>query len=241
MVKASDQITIIDTTDAYTITLSSDSYTFSGDTDSVDGTQTTTTQITAFRGDEQVPVVVGTIESQTGISAVSDGKTPAPTVTITATSELVKSGTLVIPITVNNDISINKKFSYSIALKGADGKQGPKGEKGDPGTDALTIVVSSSNGVIFNNGPIHTTLTAQVFRGIDEITGDELATLGKIAWFHPDKEEPCYVGNSIDIHIGIHDIIDPKYDIRACLVQGLDLSDGWTGKGTDFGGGEKIR
>lgn len=231
MVKASDQITIIDTTDAYTITLSSDSYTFSGDTDSVDGTQTTTTQITAFRGEDAVPVVVGTIESQTGISAVSDGKTPAPTVTITATSELAKGGALVIPITVNNDISINKKFSYSIALKG---------EKGDSGTDALTIVVSSSNGVIFNNGPIHTTLTAQVFRGIEEITGEELAALGKIAWFHPDETDPCYVGNSLDIHPGISDIIDPKYNIKACLVQGLDLSDGWTGKGTDFGGGGKI-
>lgn len=236
MVKASDQITIIDTTDAYTIELSSDSHTFSGDTDSVDGTQTATTQITAFRGDEQVPVVVGTIESQTGISAVSDGKTPAPTVTITATSDLTKGGTLVIPITVNNDISINKKFSYSIALKGSDGKQGPKGEKGDPGADALTIVVSSSDGVIFHNGPIETTLTAQVFRGIEEVTGDELAALGKIAWFHPDETDPCYVGNSMDIHPGIHDSIYPKYDIRACLVQGLELSDGWTGKGTDFGG-----
>lgn len=236
MVKASDQITIIDTTDAYTIELSSDSYTFSGDTDSVNGTQTTTTQISAFRGDEQVPVVVGTIESQTGISAVSDGKTPAPTVTITATSDLTKGGTLVIPITVNNDISINKKFSYSIALKGADGKQGPKGEKGDPGADALTIVVSSSNGMIFHNGPIKTTLTAQVFRGIEEVTGDELAALGKIAWFHQGFEDPCYVGNSIEIDPDVRDVVGQTYDIQACLVQGLELSDGWTGKGTHFGG-----
>lgn len=236
MVKASDQITIIDTTDAYTITLSSDSYTFSGDTDSVDGTQTTTTQITAFRGEDAVPVVVGTIESQTGISAVSDGKTPAPTVTITATSDLTKGGTLVIPITVNNDISINKKFSYSIALKGADGKQGPKGEKGDPGADALTIVVSSSNGVIFHNDPIETTLTAQVFRGIEEVTGDELAALGKIAWFHQGFEDPCYVGNSIEIDPTVRDVVGQTYNIQACLVQGLELSDGWTGKGTHFGG-----
>ena len=123
-IKAVNQIDVIDLTDGYSVVLTNDNYTFLGTTTSVDGTQTTTTQVMALCGSEQVPCTVGNITCPTGISAVSDGKTPMPTITITATSALTKSGTITIPIVVNGDITINKTFSYSIAFKGQTGQNG---------------------------------------------------------------------------------------------------------------------
>lgn len=123
-IKAVNQIDVIDLTDGYSVVLTNDNYTFLGTTSSVNGTQTTTTQVMALCGSEQVPCKVGNITCPAGISAVSDGKTPMPTITITATSALTKSGTITIPIVVNGDITINKTFSYSIAFKGQTGQNG---------------------------------------------------------------------------------------------------------------------
>lgn len=123
-IKAVNQIDVIDLTDGYSVVLTNDNYTFLGTTSAVNGTQTTTTQVMALCGSEQVPCTVGTITCPTGISAVSDGKTPMPTITITATSALTKSGTITIPIVVDGGITINKTFSYSIAFKGQTGQNG---------------------------------------------------------------------------------------------------------------------
>ena len=123
-IKAVNQIDVIDLTDGYSVVLTNDNYTFLGTTSAVNGTQTTTTQVMALCGSEQVPCTVGNITCPAGISAVSDGKTPMPTITITATSALTKSGTITIPIVVNGDITINKTFSYSIAFKGQTGQNG---------------------------------------------------------------------------------------------------------------------
>jgi hypothetical protein len=123
-IKAVSQVDVIDLTDGYSVVLTNDNYTFLGTTNSVSGTQTTTTQVMALCGSEQVPCTVGTITCPTGISAVSDGKSPMPTITVTATSALTKSGTITIPIVVDGDITINKTFSYSIAFKGQTGQNG---------------------------------------------------------------------------------------------------------------------
>ena len=135
-IKAVNQIDVIDLTDGYSVVLTNENYTFLGTTNAVNGTQTTTTKVMALCGSEQVPCKVGTIQGATGITAVSDGKSPEPTITITATSALTKSGSITIPIVVNNDITINKVFSYSIAFKGntgATGAQGPQGIQGATG------------------------------------------------------------------------------------------------------------
>ena len=143
-IKAVSQVDVIDLTDGYSVVLTNDNYTFLGTTNSVSGTQTTTTQVMALCGSEQVPCTVGTITCPTGISAVSDGKTPMPTITITATSALTKSGTITIPIVVNGDITINKTFSYSIAFKGQTGQNG-------------TSVTVSSTSVTYQVGSSGTT------------------------------------------------------------------------------------
>lgn len=142
-IKAVNQIDVIDLTDGYSVVLTNDNYTFLGTTNTVNGTQTTTTQVMALCGSEQVPCTVGTITCPTGISAVSDGKTPMPTITITATSALTKSGTITIPIIVG-DITINKTFSYSIAFKGQTGQNG-------------TSVTVSSTSVTYQVGASGTT------------------------------------------------------------------------------------
>jgi len=80
----------------------------------------------ALCGSEQVPATVGAITGTTGITGVSDGKTPAPVITITATSALKTAGTLTIPVKIG-DITINKQFSYSIAFKGVAGNDGRNG------------------------------------------------------------------------------------------------------------------
>lgn len=143
-IKAVNQIDVIDLTDGYSVVLTNDSYTFLGTTSAVNGTQTTTTQVMALCGSEQVPCTVGTITCPTGISAVSDGKTPMPTITITATSALTKSGTITIPIVVDGGITINKTFSYSIAFKGQTGQNG-------------TSVTVSSTSVTYQAGTSGTT------------------------------------------------------------------------------------
>lgn len=143
-IKAVNQIDVIDLTDGYSVVLTNDNYTFLGTTTSVNGTQTTTTQVMALCGSEQVSCTVGTITCPTGISAVSDGKSPMPTITVTATSALTKSGTITIPIVVDGDITINKTFSYSIAFKGQTGQNG-------------TSVTVSSTSVTYQVGASGTT------------------------------------------------------------------------------------
>ena len=143
-IKAVSQVDVIDLTDGYSVVLTNDNYTFLGTTNSVSGTQTTTTQVMALCGSEQVSCTVGNITCPTGISAVSDGKSLQPTITITATSALTKSGTITIPIVVNGDITINKTFSYSIAFKGQTGQNG-------------TSVTVSSTSVTYQVGASGTT------------------------------------------------------------------------------------
>lgn len=117
---AGAQKTLIDLTDGYSVFLTNDNHTFDGTTDSVAGTQTTTSKIMAMRGNDHVPCTVGEMSTPDGISVISDGKTPEPTLTITATSALKTSGSFTIPVKIG-DITINKVFSYAIAYKGQNG------------------------------------------------------------------------------------------------------------------------
>ena len=116
-IRATAQTEVIDITDSYSVTLSNENHTFAGTETSVNGTQTITSEVQAIQGGNIVACKVGTISTPTGISIVSDGKSPKPTLTITATSALKSSGSITIPVIID-DITINKVFSYSIAFKG---------------------------------------------------------------------------------------------------------------------------
>lgn len=330
-VKASNQKTLMDLTDGYSVILTNDNYTFLGDTDSVSGTQSTTCQIQALQGANQVACDVGEITTPTGLSIVSDGKTPIPTLTITATAALKQSGSVTIPVVIG-DITINKVFSWSIAFRGQDGQDGKDGDSvtvtstsvtyqvgasgttkptgqwdtsvpsvpagqylwtktvvnysdgksteaysvsrsgtngsdgtsvtitdtdityqkssngitpptgawsptipstaageylwtriivtysddtlttsysvsrngadGQDGADALTLVITSSNGDIFKNTAIATTLTALVYKGGAEVTGSALTALGTIKWYKDGGMEAVATGQTLTITAG---------------------------------------
>lgn len=141
-IKASNQMTLIDLTDGYSVILTNEAYTFLGTTNSVSGTQVTTTMVQATCGAEVVPCSVDTsaITLPTGLSIVSDAKFPTPTLTITATSALKTGGSIDIPVTIG-DLTIHKTFSYSIAFKGTNGSNGTSVSVSN--TD-ITYQVSSS-------------------------------------------------------------------------------------------------
>lgn len=330
-IKASNQMTLIDLTDAYSVILTNENHTFVGDIDSVSSTQTATTQIITMLGSEQVACTVGTMSTPTGLSAVSDGKTPSPTVTITATSALTSGGTFTIPVKIG-DITINKVFSYAIAYRGNTGANGSSvtitntsvtyqasasgtttptgtwettipsvtngqylwtktvvsysdgksttaysvaykgtngsngssvtvsstaityqkgsngttaptgtwsstipatnegeflwtktvvtysdgksttsysvsrnavnGTDGQDGADAITLVVTSSNGIIFKNTDIATTLTAHVYKAGAELTDAQITALGTIKWYKDSGTTSIATGASLTIEAG---------------------------------------
>ena len=143
-IRASSQTTLIDLTDGYSVVLTNEAHTFFGTQNSVDGTQVTTTTIQALQGPNDVNCSVDKFTGlPAGLSIVSDGKKPRPTLTITATTALTKDGSVVIPVIIDGEgITINKVFSWSIAFKGS---TGPKGDSIKV-TGQQLLYVKSSNG-----------------------------------------------------------------------------------------------
>ncbi|MEG1426046.1 MAG: hypothetical protein RSC76_00005, partial [Oscillospiraceae bacterium] len=308
-IRASNQLSVLDLTDGYSVILTNESHTFLGTTNSVSGTQTTTCMVQALCGEEVKGCSVGAITAPAGLSIVSDGKTPTPTLTITATSALTQSGSVVIPVTIG-EVTISKTFSYSIAFRGSNGssvavsntsvtyqlassgtitptgawvteipavpagqylwtrtvvtysdgksttaysisrngtngsngssitvtntavtyqvsdsgtvtptgawvsvipatsagqylwtktvvtysdgktiisysisRNGSNGSNGSNGQDAISMVIMSSNGTIFKNTHIATTLSAHIYKGGVEVSGAALTALGTIQWY----------------------------------------------------------
>lgn len=196
-IKASNQVTLTDLTDAYNVVLSSDSCTFVGDTDSVNATQTVKVTATALRGADVVPCSIGTMTySTSGISATT-GTGTSPEITITATTSLTKAGTITIPITIPDaGVTINKVFSFAIAFTGA------KGATGAAGADAITMAITSSNGFVFKNTAVNTVLTAHVYQAGKELTASTtptLASVGTIKWYKDGSTTAVGTGQTLTI------------------------------------------
>lgn len=69
------------------------------------------------------------------------------------------------------------KWVYVNNIKGATGNTGPAG------ADAITMTITSSNGTIFKNTAISTTLTAHVYQAGTELDATAIAALGTIKWY----------------------------------------------------------
>ena len=195
-VKAADQVSIVDVTDAYSVILTSEAYTFLGTT-SAAKPGNCTTQVMCLQGGSEVGFSIGNITCPTGVSASkgTDGKT----ITITASSSMTQAGDVLIPVTVNGTgVTITKRFSCGLALtgatgakgdpgaKGEPGKQGPQGNPGAtgaPGADAITMAITTDNGTVFKNNSGTTTLTAHVYRAGAELSSQDVAKLGTIKWY----------------------------------------------------------
>ena len=143
-IKSSDQISIIDITDAYSVILTNDSYTFPGTVNAAKA-GSCTTQIIAMRGSEQVAASVNlsNVTKPAGITVTKDSDATSPTLTITASTSFTTAGVVKIPVVVDGDITINKEFSVAIAFTGQTGQtgpQGPQGETGATGNGVATIL-----------------------------------------------------------------------------------------------------
>jgi hypothetical protein len=204
-VKAGNQITLVDITDAYSVMLTSEAYTFVGGTGGVGANQSCTTEAVAFCGNNQCSVVTVDAKSivcPTGISAaVSNSGTSKVTIKFTTTATVNAACEATIPVSVDG-ITINKKFSFAVARTGNTGATG-KGIKGTPvteyvastgkqgntgaaGADAITVSITSSNGTVFKNNSGSTVLTAHVYKGAVEQTVADNGTvsgLGTIKWY----------------------------------------------------------
>lgn len=126
-IKAADQLTIVDVTDAYSVMLTSEAYTFVGGTDGVASGNSCTTQAVAFCGSNQctaVTVTASEITCPTGISAsVANSGTKNPTITFTTTATISAACEAIIPVSVDG-IVVNKKFSFGVARAGQNGSDG---------------------------------------------------------------------------------------------------------------------
>ena len=121
--KGSGQITLTDVTDGYSVQLSENNFTFQGNGTGVAGTQYVTTTIDARCGSERVnaSVNVNAIVKPQGITIVTDGATPSPTLTITATSAVTSDATINIPIVLSTkygNLTFTRQFSYTISDPG---------------------------------------------------------------------------------------------------------------------------
>ena len=145
-IKAGDQITIVDVTDAYSVILTSESYTFVGGTSGATSGNCVT-EVVAFCGSNQITeVTVGDIICPPGISATVNGSgTPKVTITFNITSTLSTDCEATIPVRVDG-IEINKKFSFAVAKTGATGATGATG-KGISKVETFYLTTASSSGV----------------------------------------------------------------------------------------------
>ena len=140
-VKAKAQSTVFDMTDAYSVILTSEAFTFAGNTSGAPAGLSCSTQAVAYCGGMQCKkVTIGTVSCPTGISAaITNNGTASPTITFKTTVTVTASCEATIPVTVD-DVTINKKFSFSVAKTGATGAAG-KGIK----STAITYQLSASS------------------------------------------------------------------------------------------------
>ena len=141
LIKASDQITVIDVTDAYSVVLTSETYTFIGGTSGVAAGQSCSTEVAAYCGQNQcskVSVTQSAIVCPTGISAtVTNNNTSLVKITFKTTATISSACEATIPIVVDG-ITIYKKFSFAVAKAGAVGPKGDQGVAGKDGKDGAT-------------------------------------------------------------------------------------------------------
>lgn len=79
--------------------------------------------------------------------------------------------------------------TYSVSHNGTNGTNGKDGKDGVAGEAALSFKLLSSQGQIFKNKSIKTTLTLEVRRGSKKLTSSEVKNLGTIQWFKNDTRQ----------------------------------------------------
>lgn len=138
----------------------------------------------------------GTDGSSVGVSSTSvtyasssNGNTPPESGWGTTIPAVAAGGYLWTKTVVNYDDG-NSTTSFSVSRNGTNGADG---------ADAVTISITSSNGTIFKNTSIATTLTAHVYKGGKELTASEIAQLGVIKWYKDGETTTTKTGQTLTI------------------------------------------
>ena len=122
-IRAGDQITIVDLTDAYSIMLSMDAITLNGGTTTLGTQQQVVVNVSAFRGSEALtPTVLNDsiVKPSNVTTSVGTASNNVVPITITFAAALNAGGRIQIPVSVD-DIEVTKEFSFSISFKGTNG------------------------------------------------------------------------------------------------------------------------
>jgi hypothetical protein len=184
------QVTITDVTDGINVHLSADSVALKGTMFAAEAGNVTTT-VSALCGTNDVKATVD-ISKISGLPiGVTASKTETDQTTIlhfAVTENFVTPTSISIPVYIpSKDITVIKKFYLGIAFAGI---------------DSVSLKIISTNGDIFKESSIKTTLFAHVYSGGKELTADEIAKLGTIEWYVNGSTTPSYTGQSIVITSG---------------------------------------
>lgn len=131
-VKHTAEVTVYDVTDAYSVTLTNEATSLKATaTDKLGTAATATTKPQAFLGTDAIACTVTAADcvcsdsTNVSVTVNSTGDNATwPLLTISIGANTVNSGTVTIPVVIgsgDNAVTIEKVFSYSIALKGTGG------------------------------------------------------------------------------------------------------------------------
>ena len=123
----------------------------------------------------------------------STSGTATPSTGWASTIPTVPQGQYLWTRTVTTYTDSTTSNSYSVARAG---------QNGSDGADAITLVVTSSNGFIFKNSAIATVLTAHVYKAGVEVTGAALTALGTIKWYKDGSSTAAATGATLTIDAG---------------------------------------
>lgn len=102
--------------------------------------------------------------------------------------------------------------TYSVSHNGTNGMNGKDGKDGVAGEAALSFKLLSSQGQIFKNKSIKTTLTLEVRRGSKKLTSSEVTSLGTVQWFKNDTRQ---TGSDLTLSISESDsVLNTNYSVQ---------------------------
>lgn len=124
-----------------------------------------------------------TVSSNSVTYQVGTSGTTKPTGSWVEDVPSVSNGQYLWTKTVVNYSDGKSTTSYSVSYKGTNGTNGIDGTNGK---DAITLIITSSNGTIFKNNSGSTVLTAHVFKGgVEQTVADNgtVSGIGTVKWY----------------------------------------------------------
>ena len=163
-VKATNQVDIVDLTDGYSVVMSSEAVSLVGGTTYANAATATTTAY-AYCGSQQVACTVDATavtfsgSHNSGITVSKDNNAMQPTLTFTVAASKVNGNCeATIPVVITDaGVTINKKFSFSVAKTGATGTRGAVWYSGDK------ITGTSTTATVFSNSGIASAIVGDMY------------------------------------------------------------------------------